>query len=178
MNDPRSGRRKWVRAVLAVVTLSIVAFWVWALFFPPTKQSVAKVSDDQWSARAEEICHEANLERDQLADLRRVDEAGVDALAERADLIDQATDIVERMVTDVMAEPLATVEDRQIAKRWQDMYTTLIADRRLYTVGVRGGENGAFAESAIDGMPISDFINDFTVANRMKSCSAPLDLAV
>ena len=70
------------------------------------------------------------------------------------------------------------MEDRQIAEKWQGMYTTLIADRRIYTDELRQGRNGAFAESAVDGMPISDFINDFTVANRMTSCSAPLDLAV
>lgn len=178
MNPSPTRKRLWVAVLLTVVSLSIVAFWIWALFFPPSKQSVAKVSDDAWASRAEEICREANIARDQLADLRRVDESGANALLERADLIDEATNIVEAMVADVMAQPLAVDEDRQIAAKWQDMYATLIADRRIYTDELRQGKNGAFPESAVDGMPISDFINDFTVANRMKSCSAPLDLAV
>lgn len=178
MNPSPTPRRRWLFALLTVVVLSIVAFWIWALFFPPTKQSVAKVSDEAWASRAEDICREANVARDQLADLRRVDESGANALVERADLIDQATDIVEVMLDDVMAQPLSLDEDRQIAEKWQGMYATLIADRRIYTDDLRQGKNGAFPESAYDGMPISDFINDFTVANRMKSCSAPLDLAV
>lgn len=170
--------RPWVRGVLVLISLGIAAFWVWALFFPPSKQSVAKVSDDSWAARAETICRSANEQRDQLTDLRRVDDAGPSALSERADLIDEATSIVEVMVTDVLSAPLADPEDQSIVDTWAGMYRTLIDDRRIYTQQLRDGVNGAFAESAVDGAPISDYINDFTVANRMKSCSAPLDLAV
>lgn len=175
---PRKRDYRWVRLPLGIIVLGLTVFWVWALFFPPTKQSVAKVSDEAWAERAESVCRAASEERDQLADLRRVSEAGPSALEQRAEIIDTATAIVETMVDEVMSSPLVTPEDQAIADTWAGLYRNLIADRRLYTDELRGGENGAFAESAVDGSPISDYINDFTVANRMKSCSAPLDLAV
>lgn len=177
MNGSSPGR-PWVKILLVLISLSIAAFWVWALFFPPSKQSVAKVTDEAWTERAEAVCRRANEERDLLTDLRRVSDAGPDALTERAELIEQATDIIEIMVADVMSETLALAEDRAIASQWADMYTTLIADRRIYIAQVRDGANGAFAETTIDGAPISEYINDFTVANRMKACSSPADLAV
>ena len=167
-----------MRIPLGIVVLGLTVFWVWALFFPPTKQSVAKVSDEAWPERAEAICMAANQERDQLADLRRVSEAGPSALEQRAEIIDTATTIVETMIDDVMSVPLADPEDQSLAETWASLYRILIDDRRLYTDELRGGKNGPFAESAVEGSPISDYINDFTVANRMKSCSAPLDLAV
>lgn len=167
-----------VRILLGVISFGIAAFWVWALFFPQTKQSVAKLDDEDWTVRAEQICRNANLERDELADLRRIDEVGDGALAERADLIDRATDIIDKMVTDIVAQRPTGATDAALVDSWSAYYRQWIEDRRAYTEVLRTGENPPFAESMVDGSPISEYINDFTIANRMKPCSAPTDLAV
>lgn len=169
--------RHWVRYLLAGISLAIAAFWVWALFFPP-KQSVARLDDRQWTQRADAICREANLARNELADERRIEDAGPDALAIRADLIDQATDIVDTMISDVNAVVPTGPDDAALVATWTGYYRQLIADRRAYTEVLRTNENPPFPETTIDGAPISEFINDFTVANEMKSCSAPADLAI
>jgi hypothetical protein len=174
----RSARTIAIRVLLGSISLGIAAFWIWALFFPQTKQSVAKVDDEAWTVRAEQICRAANVERDQLSDLRRIDEVGEGALAERAELIDRATDIIEQMVTDVTAEQPTSSTDVALIDSWTSYYRQWIEDRRVYTDVLRNGDNPPFAESMVDGSPISEYINDFTVANRMKPCSAPTDLAV
>ena len=171
-------RRRAVRSLLTVISLGIAVFWVWALFFPQTKQSVAKLDDEQWAERATAICRQANVDRDELSDLRRIDEVGDGALATRADLIDRATNIIEQMVNDVVAERPTFEDDIAILKTWTGYYREWIVDRRIYADVLREGRNPPFAESMVDGAPITEYINDFTVANRMKPCSAPTDLAV
>lgn len=168
--------RGLVRLVLVVVSVSIAVFWIWALFFPP-KQSVAKLEDTAWTERADQICREANLARNELADTRRIDDVGPGALAERADLVDRATDIVERMIDDVSAVRPSGPDDEVLVSRWVGYYRTLIEDRRDYTEVLRAGDNPPFPEAMVEGAPVSEYINDFTVANRMKACSSPADLA-
>lgn len=174
----RRWRRRAVRSLLTVISLGIAVFWVWALFFPQTKQSIAKLDDEQWAVRATAICREANVARDELSDLRRIDDVGEGALDVRADLIDQATDIIEQMVNDVVSQRPTAEDDIAILDTWTRYYRVWIVDRRAYTDVLREGRNPPFPESTVDGSPISEYINDFTVANRMKPCSAPTDLAV
>lgn len=169
--------RAWVKALLGLVCLGLGSFWVWALFFPPSKDSVVRVSDVSWSERAQSICQEANLRRDDLMDLTRIEDAGPDALARRADIIDQATDIVEAMIDDVVEVRPALPEDARLVSTWEDLYRTLIEDRRAYTEELRAGANEPFAETMIDS-PVSSYLNDFAVGNRMVACKAPMDLAV
>ena len=170
-------KRTLVRSLLAIVSLTIAAFWIWALFFPP-KESVAKLSDEAWTERAESICRDANLARNELADSRRLDDVGEGALDQRADLIDRATDIVEQMLDDVAAVTPTGPDDIALVETWLSYYRILVSDRRDYTDVLRSGENPPFPEAMIDGAPVSEYINDFTVANRMKACSSPADLAV
>jgi hypothetical protein len=165
-----------VRLILLAVSLGIAAFWVWALFFPP-KQAVARLDDVAWTERADGICREANLARNELTDTRRIEDVGEGALTERADLIDRATDIVSAMIDEVMAIAPTGPDDRALTEKWAGYYRTLLDDRRAYTEVLRGGDNPPFPETTIDGSPISEYINDFTVANRMKACSSPADLA-
>lgn len=170
-------RRRWVTVLLTAICLGIAAFWIWALFFPP-KSSVAKLDDTAWAERAEAICARANRDRAALIDTRRIADAGPNALVERAALIDRATDIVEQMLDDVVAVSPTGPDDTGLVQTWERYYRSLIASRRDYADVLRTGENPPFREGALDGVPISEFINDFTVANRMKACSAPADLAI
>ena len=169
--------RRWVRAVLGLICLGLAAFWVWALFFPPTKESVVLISDRSWSERAEAICREANLSRDELMDLTRIEDAGTDALARRADIIDEATEIVEGMVDEILVVRPTGTEDARLVETWEKLYRTLIDDRRLYADELRAGTNEPFAETMIES-PVSSYLNDFAIGNRMLSCKAPMDLAV
>jgi hypothetical protein len=169
-------RRSPWRYVLAVVVVLFTAFWIWALFFA-SKEAVNKIGDSAWAARAQQICTAAKAERVQLADLRRIDPDDRAMLAERAGVIDRATDIVERMLDDVVAVAPTDAKGQAIVPLWAADYRTYIQDRRAYADTLRGGENPPFAETAVDGIPISDKLTVFAGDNRMPDCAPPVDLA-
>src|SRR5215203_3484839 len=90
------------RAGLVVGLLCFTAFWIWALFFA-SKEPINRIGDRAWAARAEAICVNADLQRRSLSDLRTLDGADAALIAERAGIVDHATDIIEQMLDDVTA---------------------------------------------------------------------------
>ena len=176
-NEKTSVARRLLQVFLGSICLIIAIFWVYAFFFA-SKQGINVLEDKAWTVRAEEICRNANLERDKLVDLRRINSVDGDALAERADIIDKATVIIQKMLDDVTAEVPTGVDDARLMEKWRSIYLSWIDARVNYTAKLRTGVNAPFAESMLEGSPESDSINDFTTNNRMKSCSSPMDLAV
>lgn len=176
-NEKTSAARRMLQVFLGSICLIIAIFWVYAFLFA-SKEGVNVLEDKAWTVRAEEICRNANLERDKLVDLRRINSVEGDALAERADIIDKATVIIQKMLDDVTAEVPTGVDDARLMEKWRSIYLSWIDARVKYTAKLRTGVNAPFAESMLEGSPESDSINDFTTNNRMKSCSSPMDLAV
>jgi hypothetical protein len=172
--DERPPRRPW-RYVLTVVVALFAAFWVWALFFA-SKESANKIGDPTWQQRGQQICAAAEAERLQLADMRRVDPNDKAMLAERGDIVDRATDIVERMLDDVVAVAPTDAKGQDLVPRWEHDYRTYIEDRRQFAADLRAGKNEPFAETALDGVPISEKLTHFAQDNHMPDCAPPVDL--
>ena len=173
--SPDARRRNPWSYVLAVVMVGFVAFWVWALFFA-SKESINKFEDRTWAADAERICTRAEAEREALLDLRQVDGDDPAMLAERADIVDRATDVVEQMLDDIVADLPSDPKGRELVPLWEADYRTYLEDRREYTDRLRGGDNAAFSETAVDGIPISEKLEVFAADNEMPSCAPPHDL--
>ena len=170
------GRRRLVVGVLTVAIALIVAMWVYAFGFAD-KRSLYRVSDRAWAAKAETRCATAVKELDALADFRRIDQVGADALREKAVIVDKANDIVTRMVDDLSADAPARSENGSDAQKWIADYRTYLGNRRDFADQLRRGQNKPFAETEIDGSPITNFLTDFAIGNDMKSCAPPTDLA-
>jgi hypothetical protein len=164
------------RVVVGVVMIGFAAFWVWALFFA-SKEAVNRVGDRGWAERAEAICTEANVEREGLADFRVVDESNPAMLVERGDLIDRVTDVIERMLDDVVAVQPTDDKGQAIVPLWEADYRTYLANRRDFADRLRAGHNDAFRETAVDGIPISDKLEVFAGDNDMPACAPPHDLS-
>jgi hypothetical protein len=176
--EPRAPTRAQyvARTALALGLVAFAAFWIWALFFA-SKEPINRIDDRAWAARAEGICAAADEERVALADFRTMDEATPDMVLERADIVDEATDILERMLDDVVADPPDDAKGRNIVPLWEDDYRTYLADRRAFTGDLRATrENRAFYESVADGIPISEKLETFAADNHMPSCAPPRDL--
>jgi hypothetical protein len=169
--------RRWVRALLTAICLGFAAFWIWALFFA-SKESINRIGDDDWAARAESICTEAHAERAQLIDLRAVDEADPALLTEKAGIVDEATDILDAMIDDLEAVAPADAKGADIVPLWIADYRTYLQDRRNYTARLRSGELGPFRETAVDGIPISEKLQTFAGDNDMDACAPPSDLSI
>jgi hypothetical protein len=151
--------------------------WIYAFGFA-SKESVNKIGDQKWTARAEEICKKAEEQRLALVDLRQISDAGVNALTERAAIIDEATDTLDNAVKEISAISPIDEKGKAIVPLWIADYKTLIQDRRDYANQLRTGVNASFSESMFEGLPISEKISTFAADNRMTSCKVPMDLSI
>ena len=165
------------RLAIGLALVVFVAFWTWALFFA-SKEAINKIGDRDWAARAEAICQSANEARAELADFRRVDPDDAEMLRERADIVDRATDIVERMVDDVVAVEPADDKGRAIVPDWEADYRIYLENRRDFADELRNGDNVPFREAESQGVPISERISTFAGDNEMESCAPPRDVAL
>jgi len=173
--EPTTVRRIAIRLLLSLAAVGFVAFWTWALFFA-SKEGVNRVEDRAWAERAQVICLSANEDRNDLADFRAVSDGGPEMVRERADIVDRATDIVERMLDDIVAVAPADEKGRAIVPLWEADYRIHLDDRRAYTAQLReAGENLPFYETEI-GIPLSEKIETFAVENDMPDCRPPADL--
>jgi hypothetical protein len=164
------------RIVVGVVLVGLAGFWIYALFFA-SKEAVNRVGDRAWAERAQEICTDANDEREGLADYRVVDETNLAMLAERGDLIDRVTDVIERMLDEVVAVEPRDDKGRAIVPLWESDYRKYLEDRRRFADRLRAGHNDPFRETAVDGIPISDKLEVFAGDNDMPACAPPHDLS-
>ena len=164
------------RIVLTVVVAGFAAFWIWALFFA-SKEAVNRFDDREWAVRAQGICEEADERREVLADLRPVDEDDPAMVAERGDIVDRATDVVEQMLDDVVAVAPQDAKGADLVPLWETDYRTHIEDRRRFAERLRTGDNVPFTETAVDGIPLSDKLEVFASDNEMPACAPPHDLS-
>lgn len=166
-----------VKPLLVTVCVGIAVMWVYAFGFA-SKESVNRIGDEAWQQYAEQRCAAAEEERIELADMRRLSDVGSDALRQRADIVDKATDTIERALDEIAAQPVADEKGQAIVPLWIADYRTYIEDRREYADALRSGNNDPFAETKVDGIPISEKVSTFAADNLMKSCAAPIDLSV
>ena len=164
------------RVIITIAVAGLAAFWIYALFFA-SKEAINKIGDRDWAARAESICATAQAERSELVDERVVDAEDPAMLAERADIVDQATEIVETMLNDVVAVAPSDDKGMAIVPQWEADYRTYLENRRAFTDRLRDGRNEPFTETAVDGIPIGEKLEQFAGDNDMPSCAPPRDLA-
>jgi hypothetical protein len=165
---------RW-RYVVVLVLVLLAAFWIWALFFA-SKEAINRIEDRAWAERAETICAAAQVEREGLADYRELDGDDAAMLAERAELLDRATAIVEAMLDDVVAVAPDDAKGQEIVPLWEADYRAYLEDRREYSDRLRAGEDVPFTETAVDSIPISDKLEVFAGDNEMPSCAPPRDM--
>ena len=160
---------------MGTLIVLFAVFWTWALFFA-SKEALNRIDDRAWAERAEGICRSADEQRLQLADFRLIEDGGPELIRERAEIVERSTDILVRMLDDVVAVRPNDPKGREIVPLWEADYRTYIQDRYRYAEQLReSGENLAFYETA-DGIPISERIETFAGDNEMPACAPPRDL--
>jgi hypothetical protein len=165
------------RTAIAVAIALLLAMWVHALFFA-SKEVANEIADQAWTGRAELICADAAKERIDLADFRPLNEAGVDALDQRATLVDLATDTLDQMLMQLEETSPTDAKGQELIPLWISDYRTYIVDRRAYAEELRLGTNVPFGESIVMGIPLSEKIATFAADNAMTSCKPPMDLSI
>ncbi len=163
------------RTGLSLVVVAMLAMWIYALVFSP-RESINKIGDGAWADRAELLCINAKEEIYELADYRLI--TSDSDLAERASLVRQATSILRVMVSRIANEEPTDDKGQAIVPLWLADYRTYLSDRDDYAALLEKGTNAPFAETQVDGLPLSEKITTFANDNRMPACSPPRDLSV
>lgn len=179
MVEQRRGRR-WVKVLLALGCALMAAMWVYYLFFASDK-GVYRLDDTSWRVEAAQVCGAAKADLAALADTTGgfIGEPTEEQMKQRAAIAEQATDIVEQMLDEIIAIPVDNDRDRSILDVFEENYRKIIADRRRYAASLSAGENVRYTETVVAGGPVSNVITDFTAgvkSNDVPECSPPNDL--
>lgn len=176
-NSAPNRPRRWVRALLVVICALIAAMWVYAFVFAP-KRGVYFVTDKAWRTSADQICVAAERQRLALADTADgyITNPTNEEMTQHADIVDRATDIVEVMITDLEALPLADADNRERVAIFTKYYRQIIADRRAYTARLRAFELETYRETVVNGGPVTNVVIDFTTGNAIPHCMPPGEL--
>ncbi|MFM7046729.1 MAG: hypothetical protein ACKOXX_02345 [Actinomycetota bacterium] len=169
--------RRAGRIILSVICLAIAAMWVYAFVFA-SKEAVNKIGDEAWTQRADQRCLIAKQERLALADYRLIDDPGTGGLARRAELVDEATNTISRMLDDLRGSMPTDPKGQALIPQWLADYDTYVADRRAYADQLRRGDNAPFSETTFEGLPLAERLATFAGDNRMPNCAPPIDLSV
>lgn len=170
--------QKIARIILTVACAGIFAMWVYAFGFAP-RESINRIYDDAWKARAEAHCQKAEDERFALQDLSKMDPNDTTALKKKADLVEIATDSLERAINKIAADSPADAKGKDLVPLWISDYRKYIQNRRDFIEALRTATRRPFfSETEVEGVPISERIGKFARENDMKTCQPPLDLSV
>jgi hypothetical protein len=174
---PRPKQRRWVTAVLVLICVLIAAMWVYAFGFA-SKEGVYFVTDKGWRTAADQICATAEQHRLALQDTKQgyISNPTHAQMIQRADIVDRATDIIEGMLNDVAALPLAGDKDRERVTVFVKYYREIIADRRAYTSRLRAFDLAPYRETLVNGSPVTNTVIDFTTGNAITHCMPPGEL--
>lgn len=169
------------RIARVLITLAcglLAAMWVYAFLFAP-RESFNKIGDAEWQAKAEQICQVAEDMRFGMEDLTAMDPNDTAALKVKATLVEKATDSLEDAIDEIEKMKPTDAKGLAIVPEWIRDYRIYISDRRAFATALRtASRRPFFAESEIDGVPVSEKIAKFARENNMRTCQPPYDLSV
>lgn len=170
--------QKLARISLSIVCVLIAAMWVYAFGFA-SRESMNKIGDDAWKARAEAHCKTAENERFALEDLTKMDPNDPLALKKKADIVEKATDSLEKAIDKIAADIPSDDKGKALVPKWIAEYRVYLKNRREFIDALRTSERRPyFSEKEIEGVPVSERLGKFARENDMKSCAPPFDLSV
>jgi hypothetical protein len=167
-----------LKIFLTGICLVIGAMWVYAFGFAP-RESVNRIGDEAWMARSEARCLVAENERFAMENLDRLDPTSRADLNKKADIVTIATNSLEAAINDIESDIPNDPKGQAIVPKWISEYRTYIEDRRAFITALRTAERRPyFAETEIEGVPVSERLGKFARENDMRTCQPPLDLSV
>lgn len=170
--------RRFTRILLTAICVAIAGMWVYAFGFAP-RESFNKINDTAWQARSQAHCKAAENIRFSFEDLTPMKADDPRALKAKAKLVDAATDALEKAIDLIAADTPSDAKGKELVPKWIADYRTYITDRRAFAEALNTATvRPYFAESEVEGVPISERISKFARENDMKTCQTPYDLSV
>ena len=178
MENNIARRNILVKVLLTGICILIGAMWVYAFGFA-SRESMNRIGDESWMARSEARCLIAENDRFAMENLNRLDPTSRADLNKKADIVTIATDSLEAAIDDIEADVPSDPKGKEIVLKWIREYRIYLEDRRDFIEALRTAERRPyFAETEIEGVPVSERIGKFARENDMRTCQPPLDLSV
>ncbi len=174
--SPAPVKRPWTagRVLARVAVAAMVGMWIYVLYFaivvgrqPPRD----RLEDPTFAARAQTICDRAH---DDVARLPSYDPE--DPAAQRAEVVSRANERFATML-DALDEIVPAGEDGDIVEQWLADWRTYLLDRADFVTALRNDPRAQLLVTAKDRQQITEFIDEFTKANRMIACATPIDVS-
>ncbi len=170
--------QRLTRIALTIVCIAIAGMWVYAFGFAP-RESINKINDDAWKARSQATCLEAENYRFSIQDLSKMNATDAVAMRKKAELVTKATDSLEDAIDKIEKDVPSDEKGKALVPQWISDYRVYIKDRRAFAAALQTADRRPyFAETEVEGVPISERIGKFARENDMKACQPPLDLSV
>jgi hypothetical protein len=175
-DEPLTLAQKVARVAIAASVLVVGGVWILAIFI--VEKGPRDLFDDRaWAQQADAVCSRWMARIDGLPPARSfadVQPRSV-AISQRADVGEEATDLLESMVAELRTLRSADAATTQLTDLWLGEYETYIDFRRQHIVKWRNGEDPRFVEPAVQGEPLSRGMDGFAEANGMSACEVPGD---
>lgn len=160
------------RVIAVVVMLSMVVFWAWILSGGPRATNPDYLEDRAFAERTHQRCQ--NL-REDLAALPNA--ALIETPAERAEVLDDANDMVDAFITAVETDAPTTGDDPSRIGGWLRDWRLYLADRESYAEALRTEENPRFLVTVSElGDSVDKTIEIFADVNEIGDCATPGDV--
>jgi hypothetical protein len=172
LDDTDAGRR-WTPTAIALVVavVLIIAMWVYILGPWRNREVPTTLEDLTYAARVEPVCTAAQARIEELPPA-----ATATSPQERAEVLDDANDIVAGLVADLHEIDPAVAGDREYVDQWMADWDSYLQSRRAYAAVLASGRDEQFTVQAESGHPITQRMDGFADLNDMPSCFVPLDV--
>jgi hypothetical protein len=174
LDEPMAMRWSVGRVAAIVVSLSLVAFWLWIFSGAPARPNPDRLDDRAFVARSEVRCQQL---LDDLAELPGP--ADFDSASMRAEVLDEANALVSEMVDDLEADAPTTGDDAVRTAGWIGDWRTYVADREDYAERLREDPGAKLLISINTELqdPVDKTIQVFADdVNEMPACATPGDV--
>jgi hypothetical protein len=175
--DGRPSRLRPTRILIVAVVVALLAMWgyvVYLAFGPGRQPPIDRIDDPAFAEAAEDRCAEAV---DHVAELPLANEATNPA--QRAAVLDEANATFGAMLDDLdgMTGLVPTEHERGNATEWLADWRIFLADREDFAARLRTDPDARMlvSEKEGEGRHITEWIDEFALANHMASCGSPLD---
>jgi hypothetical protein len=172
-----SGRWRPTRILILVVVAGLLAMWGYVLYlaFGPGQQpQIDQLTDPAFGRAAEHRCADAVQAVEELPLATESKTA-----TGRADVLDQANADFAAMLHDLdgMVHLVPSGDDRRKTTEWLADWRTFLRDRQDYADALRKDPDARLlvSEKAGTTQHITDWIDEFALANHMDSCVSPTD---
>lgn len=162
----------WWRGIAIVAVVTMILYWTWIFSGAPAKNNPDRLQDRTYVADIRKLCKAMN------EDIARLPNAAdLETQTQRADVLDDANDIVAGFVDKLEAGAPRTGDASVSVNGWIEDWKKYLANREDYAGRLRTEQN---AQLLLDRSELGDSVDKtiqiFTQVNAIPECDTPGDV--